>query len=107
VLIIGPHSDVFFLKDYAMLFVIIGHDGPDGAKLRPGVREAHLANLRPLVDSGKVKIAGPFTDGSGSLIVVDMASEAEAIAFANRDPYMAGGVFERVEVKPFRQVFPE
>jgi uncharacterized protein YciI len=66
-----------------------------------------LENLRPLVAAGKVKIAGPFTDGSGSLIVVDMDSEADAIAFAKSDPYTTGGVFARVEVKPFRQVFPE
>lgn len=90
-----------------MLFVIIGHDGPDGAALRPKVRPAHLDNLRPLVSAGKVKISGPFTDGSGSLIIVDMDSEAEARAFANSDPYTTSGVFERVEVKPFRQVFPE
>ena len=37
-----------------MLFVILGHDGPNGARLRPSVRPAHLANLRPLVDAGKV-----------------------------------------------------
>jgi len=49
-----------------MLFVIIGHDGPDGAALRPKVRPAHLENLRPLIIAGKVKIAGPFTDGSQS-----------------------------------------
>lgn len=90
-----------------MLFVIIGHDGPDGAALRAKVRPAHLENLRPLVNAGKVKIAGPFTDGSGSLIIVDMESEAEAVAFANSDPYVTSGVFARVEVKPFRQVFPE
>jgi uncharacterized protein YciI len=90
-----------------MLFVIIGHDGPDGARLRPSVRPAHLANLRPLVEQGRVVIAGPFTDGSGSLIIVDMESEAEALAFADNDPYTTGGVFERVEVKPFRRVFPE
>ncbi len=90
-----------------MLFVIIGHDGPAGAAIRPRVRSAHLDNLRPLDRAGKVKIAGPFTDGTGSLIVVDMDSEAEAIAFANRDPYTTAGVFERVEVKPFRQVLPE
>ena len=90
-----------------MLFVIIGHDGPDGAALRPKVRPAHLENLRPLVQAGKVKIAGPFTDGSGSLIIVDMGSEAEAVAFANSDPYVTSGVFASVEVKPFRQVFPE
>jgi uncharacterized protein YciI len=90
-----------------MLFVIIGHDGPDGAALRPKLRPAHLDNLRPLAQAGKVRIAGPFTDGSGSLIVVDMESEAQARAFANRDPYVTGGVFARVEVKPFKQVFPE
>ena len=54
-----------------------------------------------------MKLAGPFTDGTGSLIVIDMDSEAEAIAFANSDPYVTSGVFARVEVKPFRQVFPE
>jgi uncharacterized protein YciI len=90
-----------------MLFVIIGHDGPDGARLRPQVRPAHLDNLRPLVESGKVVLAGPFTDGSGSLIVIEMESEAQAMAFAHSDPYVTQGVFDRVEVKPFRQVFPE
>jgi uncharacterized protein len=90
-----------------MLFVIIGHDGPNGAALRPKIRVAHLDNLRPFVNQGKIRIAGPFTDGTGSLIVLDAASEADAMAFANNDPYTIGGVFERVEVKPFRQVFPE
>ncbi len=90
-----------------MLFVIIGHDSPDGARLRPTVRPAHLANLRPLVEQGRVVIAGPFTDGSGSLIIVDMESEADALAFAQADPYTVEGVFERIEVKPFRRVFPE
>jgi uncharacterized protein YciI len=90
-----------------MLFVIIGHDGPNGAALRPKIRPAHLENLRPFVERGKVVIAGPFTDGSGSLIVVDLESEAEAKRLAESDPYTTAGVFERVEVKPFRRVFPE
>jgi len=90
-----------------MLFVIIGHDGPEGAALRPRIRPSHLENLRPLANAGKIKISGPFTDGSGSLIIVDMESEAEARAFAESDPYTTSGVFARVEVKPFRQVFPE
>jgi uncharacterized protein YciI len=90
-----------------MLFAIIGHDGPQGAALRPKVRPAHLENIRPLVSAGRITIAGPFTDGSGSLIVADFASEAEAIAFAQSDPYTVEGVFERVEVKPLRRVFPE
>ena len=90
-----------------MLFVIIGHDGPNGAALRPKIRPAHLENLRPLVNTGKVVIAGPFTDGSGSLILADFENEGAAKAFADSDPYTSNGVFERVEVKPFRKVFPE
>jgi len=90
-----------------MLFVIIGHDGPEGPGLRPKLRPAHLDNLRPLAERGRVVIAGPFTDGSGSLIVADFTSEADALAFAQTDPYLTGGVFERVEVKPFRKVFSE
>lgn len=89
-----------------MLFVIIGHDGPNGASLRPVVRPAHLENLRPLVERGKMIIGGPFTDGSGSLMIVDMDSEVEAREFALNDPYTREGVFERVEVKPLRKVVP-
>ncbi len=90
-----------------MLFAIIGYDGPHGAALRPKLRPAHLENLRPLVDAGKIVLAGPFTDGSGTLMVLDMENEAQALAFAQSDPYVSGGVFDRVEVKPFRKVFPE
>jgi uncharacterized protein len=89
-----------------MLFVIIGYDGPDGARLRPSVRPAHLENLQPLVEAGRVIVGGPFTDGSGSLMVVDFADEAGAKAFANSDPYVKQGVFERVEIRPFRKVVP-
>jgi hypothetical protein len=89
-----------------MLFVIIGHDGPDGATLRPTVCPAHLENLKSLVERGQMIIGGPFTDGSGSLMVVDFASEAEAVAFAHSDPYVTQGVFERVEIKAFRKVVP-
>jgi hypothetical protein len=89
-----------------MLFVIIGYDGPNGAKLRPSVRPAHLENLQPLVEAGRVVVGGPFTDGSGSLMVVDFADETAAKAFADSDPYVKQGVFERVEIRPFRKVVP-
>jgi len=90
-----------------MLFVIIGHDGPEGAKLRPSVRPAHLKNLEPLVAQGRMIIGGPLTDGAGSLMIVDMESEAAARELANHDPYFTQGVFERIEVHPFRKVLPE
>ncbi len=90
-----------------MLFVIIGWDGPDGAARRPAVRPAHLAHLRPLSEAGRVKIAGPLLDKTGSLIVLEADSLADAWAIVARDPYDTEGVFNRVDVKPFAQVFPE
>ena len=88
------------------LFVIIGHDAPDAKEKRPLHRPAHLAHLEPLAQAGKVLLAGPFTDGSGSLIVIDAASRAAAWELVARDPYVINGVFNRVELKPFMQVFP-
>ncbi len=90
-----------------MLFVIIGHDAPDARERRPTLRPAHLAHLGPLSRAGRILLAGPFTDGSGSLIVLDAPSLEEAWKIVAADPYAREGVFNHVEVKPFRQVFPE
>ena len=89
-----------------MLFIIIGHDAPDAQEKRPTHRPAHLAHLTPHVEAGRIVLAGPFTDGSGSLIVVDVPSREEAWQMVATDPYVQHGVFNHVEVKPFTQVFP-
>lgn len=90
-----------------MLFVILGRDGPEGKSLRPGLRPAHLDHVRRYVPGGHVVLAGPLTDGAGSLLVVQFESLDEARAMADADPYWTGGVFESVEVHPFLDVFPE
>lgn len=89
-----------------MLFVIIGTDSPRAQELRPLHREAHLAGLRKLEEKGRIVLAGPFLDKTGSLIVVDAASQEEAEKIANADPYVLNGIFEKVDVRPFKQVFP-
>jgi uncharacterized protein YciI len=89
------------------LFVIIGHDARDAKEKRPLHRPAHLAHLEPLAQQGKVPLAGPLTDGAGSLIVVDMDSLAAVWDLVGRDPYVTNGIFERVEVHQFLQVFPK
>jgi uncharacterized protein YciI len=89
-----------------MLFVIIGHDGRDAKDKRPMHRPAHLAHLEPLSQAGKVLLAGPLTDGAGSLIVLDAESRGAVWELVGRDPYVVHGIFERVEVHPFMQVFP-
>lgn len=90
-----------------MKFVILGRDGPDGATKRPLYREAHLARLTEWAERDKVILAGPLTDKTGSLIVVEADSIEEVQAFAKEDPYMIHGVFQEVSVHPFKQVFPQ
>jgi len=90
-----------------MKFVIIGYDGPDGEAKRKVHRTAHLANLEPLDAAGRVVLAGPLTDKTGSLLVLDFRTLEEAEQFAKNDPYWVHGVFNRVEIHPFTQVLPK
>jgi len=90
-----------------VLFVILGYDSPQGKELRPQIRPAHLAHLEPLAQAGRLRLAGPFTDGTGSLIVLEAESREAVWELVVRDPYVTSGVFNRVEVKPFLQVFPQ
>ncbi len=89
-----------------MLFVIIGHDGPDAKRLRPTLRPAHLEHLSALAAEGRIKLAGPLTDGHGSLIVIEADDEQEVRDIAAADPYN-GSVFESLEIHPFKQVLPD
>lgn len=89
-----------------MLFVIIGHDSRQAKEQRPIHRPAHLAHLEPLSQAGRVILAGPLTDGAGSLIVVEAESLGAVWELVGRDPYVVHGIFERVEVHPFVRVFP-
>ena len=90
-----------------MKFVILGYDGPEGEAKRKIHRPAHLANMEPLDQAGRVVLAGTLTYKAGSIFVIESDSLEEARKFAREDPYTVHGVFERVEVHPFTQVFPK
>lgn len=89
-----------------MTYVIIGWDGPEGQSKRPRYRPAHLEHLERLQKQGQLVCAGPFTDKAGSLVIIEADTMEQAESIANGDPYLTHGVFERVEVHPFDQVFP-
>jgi uncharacterized protein len=90
-----------------MKFVILGKDGPEGAKKRPIYRSAHLQRLEAWARQGKIILAGPLTDQTGSLIVVEAESLEEVQAFVNEDPYAIHGVFQDISIHPFVQVLPQ
>ncbi|MBN4054244.1 hypothetical protein JYT87_00880 [Nitrospira defluvii] len=90
-----------------MLFVMIGHDGPEGQKKRKLYRERHIQRLEKLDAENKLILAGPFGDKSGSLIVFEADSLEAAKTYAAEDPYVKEAVFESHAVRPFKQVFPK
>lgn len=99
-----------------MLYAIICEDVADSLSKRQVARPAHLARLQALQDAGRLILAGPHpaidsenpaeAGFTGSLIVAEFASLADAQLWANADPYFNAGVYARVTVKPFKQVFP-
>jgi hypothetical protein len=98
-----------------MFYAIVGHDVPDSLNRRLAARPAHLERLHALHRTGRLLLAGPFPDShdpstegfSGSLIVAEFESLADAQTWADADPYVTAGVYADVTVKPFKKVLPE
>jgi len=99
-----------------MWYAIEGHDGPDVLSKRLAARTDHLARLTALRDAGRLLLAGPCpaidaddpgpAGFSGSIVIAEFPSLDEARAWADADPYLAAGVYERVDVRPFKRVLP-
>ena len=100
-----------------MLYAIVGQDVSDSLNLRLATRPAHVDRLHALQQAGRLLLAGPFpaiesndpgsAGFSGSLIVAEFDTLADAQAWADADPYAAAGVYADVSVKPFKKVFPQ
>lgn len=84
---------------YAAFIEYANHDAI--AETRP----AHREYLGGLKEAGQLAASGPFTDDSGALIVYVTATEDEAIALIENDPFNRAGVFARYTLKPWNQVF--
>lgn len=99
-----------------MLYAIISEDIPGTLAQRLKTRPEHLARLEALRDAGKLQLAGPHpaidsadpgeAGFTGSLIVAEFKSLDAAKSWADADPYIAAGVYQKVTVKPFKQVLP-
>lgn len=99
-----------------MWYVIEGFDGAGVLAARLAARPAHLERIQALADAGRLLLAGPCpaidspdpgpAGFSGSLVVAEFADLAAAQAWAEADPYVAAGVYTRVDVRPFRKVLP-
>ena len=99
-----------------MIYALIGHDKPDSLASRMAVRDEHLARLNELKAQARLLMAGPFpaidspdpgpAGFSGSLVIAEFPSLADAEAWLADDPYTRTGVFGRTEVRPYKKVLP-
>lgn len=99
-----------------MWYAIIADDVDNSLEARLAARPPHLARLQALHEAGRLLLAGPFpaidsndpgpAGFSGSMIVAEFDSLADAQAWADADPFVAAGVYARVQVRPFRKTLP-
>lgn len=99
-----------------MYYLIYSEDVEDSLPLRLKAREHHLARLSLLQDQGRLLVAGPCpaidaenpgeAGFTGSLIVAEFNSLSDAQTWADEDPYIEAGVYQKVTVKPYKKVLP-
>lgn len=87
-----------------MLFMVAAFDKPGMLETRLRVRPEHLDYLKSLGD--RIKIGGGMLNEDeqplGSLLIIE-ADDRQAVAtLLADDPYAKAGVFERIDVRPWR-----
>ena len=90
-----------------MHFVALSKDRANRLETRLANRPAHLDFLK--ANRERIRIGGPFLapDGErmiGSMLIVEARDEAEARELLAEDPYAKAGLFQSVEVLPWRWV---
>jgi len=92
-----------------MLFMVIAKDGtdPDAPARRQAARAEHLAGAKELAAAGQLVLGGALLDDTGAMIGSVLLLEAEDAAAARAlvaaDIYTAGGVWQQVEILPFKR----
>lgn len=92
-----------------MLYIVHAYDHTDAGALdrRLSVRPSHLDYVRELKDKGQFRLGGALldTDGRmiGSMLLLDLETEAQLETYLKSDPYIVQGIWDKIDVKPFRQ----
>ncbi|HTR00159.1 MAG TPA: YciI family protein [Candidatus Acidoferrum sp.] len=93
-----------------MQFVVTAMDYTDADALerRMTQREAHLAGVRKLIAEGRFVSGGAILDDAGKMIGsslhMDFPDRAALEQALQSDPYVAGKVWERIEIRTVRLV---
>lgn len=78
---------------------------PEHRDAREENKPRHREWLTEQVAAGRVLTVGPFTDGSGALLVVEADSADDARALLERDPHLERGLVAGVTIREWTPVF--
>lgn len=91
-----------------MQYVIHAYDHTDADALdrRMAVRPAHLDYVRQLKANGQFLLGGALLDADGrmigSMLMLDLSTDGQLQDYLNTDPYIVEGIWDKIDVKPFR-----
>jgi uncharacterized protein YciI len=89
-----------------MMFAAVIEYLPVAAKVQ-SLRPAHRQYLSQLRERGQLAACGPFTDGSGALIIYEAADAAAAEQLLRDDPFHKNGVFVKYALRPWNPVMAD
>lgn len=90
-------------------YLITAYDYTDAGALerRMQVRSSHLEGAHQLRQTGNLLFGGAILNDDGQMIGSMMVMQFESLetlnAWKEQEPYITRGVWEKVEIKPFRQ----
>jgi len=89
-------------------YLVTAYDHTDEGALqrRMNVRPHHLDEIKTLKESGNYVLGGAILNESsdmiGSVMIMQFENEEALDAWKQNEPYITQGVWETVDVKPFR-----
>lgn len=87
-----------------MLFMVAAFDKPGMLETRVDKRPEHLDYLKSLGE--RIKIGGAMLNDDdqplGSLLIIEADDRAAIETLVAADPFAKAGVFERVDIRPWR-----
>lgn len=72
---------------------------------REANKPAHREWLAAQVEAGNIRSVGPFTDGSGALLLVEADGPDEARALVDADPHCIRDMVSEVTIRQWMPVF--
>jgi uncharacterized protein YciI len=91
-----------------MQFLLLAYDetDPEAPERRLRVRQEHLDKIKNLKNSGEFLFGGAILNDEGkmigSMILYEIYDRAALEERLKDEPYITKGVWEKIEIKPFR-----